>query len=427
MDLTHIYREEWGRIVAILIHRFGSFDLAEEVAQEAFAIALEQWPREGVPDNPRAWLIATARHKAIDYLRRARRMDLQENEDLVRLADARGPGVILTEAEEEADFMHDERLSLVFTCCHPALAVNSQVALTLRTLGGLTTEEIAKAFLVPVPTMAQRLVRTKQKIRSAQIPYGVPAKQDLAERLEAVTLVIYLIFNEGYAASSGDSLVRRELCHEAIRLARVLCELLPLCAEARGLLALMLLHDSRRNARSTPGNELVTLEEQDRSLWDHEQIREGLALTESALRAGDPGQYTLQAAIAALHAQAKTAGETDWRQIAALYGLLRNVHPSPVVELNRAVAIAMAQGPNAGLELLNELEERGELSEYYLLPAARADLLRRTARWDEAAEAYRSALSLATSGPERQYLSRRLAEAEQLSSHAVNDGDNQKV
>lgn len=417
MDVSQIYREEWGRIVAILIHRFGSFDLAEEVAQEAFTAALEQWPREGVPDNPRAWLITTARHKAIDYLRRARRMDLQENEELVRLADQRGTGV----PREEEDHMRDERLSLVFTCCHPALAVDSQVALTLRTLGGLTTEEIAKAFLVPVPTMAQRLVRTKHKIQSAQIPYCVPAKPDLAERLEAVMLVIYLIFNEGYAASSGDSLVRRELCHEAIRLARVLCELLPANAEARGLLALMLLHDSRRNARSTPDNELVTLEEQDRSLWDREQIREGLSLTESAVRASDRGKYTLQAAIAAVHADARTASETDWRQIAALYGLLQDIHPTPVVGLNRAAAIAMAQGPDAGLELLRELEERGELSEYYLLPAARADLLRRAARWDEAAEAYRSALRLASSGPERQYLARRLEEVERLSAQPVDN------
>ncbi|HWX56302.1 MAG TPA: RNA polymerase sigma factor [Verrucomicrobiae bacterium] len=416
MDLAHIYREEWGRILAILIRQFGSFELAEEVAQEAFTVALEQWPREGVPQNPRAWLIATARHKAIDYLRRARRMDLKESDELVRLADERG------EIQEE-ETMRDERLSLVFTCCHPALAVESQVALTLRTLGGLTTEEIAKAFLVPVPTMAQRLVRTKNKIRSAHIPYCIPAKQELVERLDAVLLVIYLIFNEGYAARSGDSLVRRELCHDAISLGRVLCELLPSNAEARSLLALMLLHDSRRNARSTDGNLLVPLEEQDRSLWDREQIREGVALTESALRAGDRGPYSLQAAIAALHAQAGTAGETDWQQIAALYRLLLIVHPSPVVELNRAVAIAMAQGPHAGLRLLDELEKRGELSEYYLLPAARADLLRRSSCWAEAAEAYRSALKLDMSGPERQYLARRLDEVEQLSSPAPADRD----
>jgi RNA polymerase sigma-70 factor (ECF subfamily) len=413
MEIEHIYREEWGRILATMIRMVGSFDLAEEVVQEAFTAALEQWPHDGIPESPRAWLIATARHKAIDHLRRARRMEFQHSDELARLSEARQ--FTGTAAEEP---MRDERLSLIFTCCHPALSQESQVALTLRTLCGLTTEEIARAFIVPLATMAQRLVRTKQKICDAQIPYRVPEAKDLPERLEAVMLVIYLVFNEGYAASSGDSLVRRELCREAIHLGRILCQLLPDNSEAQGLLAMMLLHDSRRDARTSAGNELITLEEQDRSLWDKKQIAEGLALAESALRSRSRGAYALQAAIAGLHAQAGRAADTDWRQIAELYRLLLSTHPSPVIELNRAAAVGMADGPDAGLRLLDELNHRGELDGYYLLPAARADLLRRAGRWEEASEAYRAALELVKTVPERQYLARRLAEAEEKTSGA---------
>jgi RNA polymerase sigma-70 factor (ECF subfamily) len=408
MEIEHIYREEWGLILATMIRTVGSFDLAEEVVQEAFTAALEQWPRDGVPKSPRAWLITTARHKAIDHLRRARRVEFQDRDQLALLSEAHqftGPA-----AEEP---MRDERLSLIFTCCHPALSQESQVALTLRTLCGLTTEEIARAFIVPLATMAQRLVRTKQKIRDAQIPYRVPEAKDLPERLEAVMLVVYLVFNEGYAASSGDSLVRRELCREAIRLGRILCELLPGNSEAQGLLAMMLLHDSRRDARLSAGNELITLEEQDRALWDKEQIEEGLALAKAALPSGSRGAYALQAAIAGLHAQAGCAADTDWRQIAELYKLLLNAHPSPVIELNHAAAVGMANGPDAGLRLLRALERRGELDGYYLLPAARADLLRRARRWAEASQAYRAALGLVKTVPERQYLARRLAEVEE--------------
>ncbi|MBZ5533556.1 MAG: RNA polymerase sigma factor [Acidobacteriia bacterium] len=410
MNIEQIYRDEWGRVLASVIRLVGSFDLAEESVQEAFAAAVEQWPREGPPQNPRAWLISTARHKAIDHLRRARRVELQDAEDLARLAEAQPVHGAETTIDEGP--MRDERLSLIFTCCHPALAQESQVALTLRTLCGLTTEEIARAFLVPLPTMAQRLVRTKQKIRAAQIPYRVPDKRDLPDRLDAVMLVIYLVFNEGYAASSGDSLVRRELCQEAIRLGRILCELLPEDPGPRALLALMLLHDSRRAARTGPGNELITLEEQDRSLWDQDEIREGMALAESALRAGNHEEYALQAAIASLHAQAATVSDTDWPQIARLYDLLWQTHPSPVVELNRAAAIAMAFGPQQGLCLLDDLQSRGELAGYYLLPAARADLLRRDGQWTEAAASYRAALNLVKSATEKQYLERRLREVE---------------
>ncbi|HYL97271.1 MAG TPA: RNA polymerase sigma factor, partial [Terriglobales bacterium] len=405
MEIEHIYHEEWGRILATVIRLVGSFDLAEEAVQEAFTAALEQWPRDGIPENPRAWLIATARHKAVDHLRRAHRMELQDTDELARLSEAQQftrPG-----AEES---MPDERLSLIFTCCHPALSQESQVALTLRTLCGLSTEEIARAFLVPLPTMAQRLVRTKAKIRTAQIPYRVPDKLDLPERQDAVMLVVYLVFNEGYSASSGDSLVRRELCHEAIRLGRMLLELMPENPEVRGLLALMLLHHSRRNARTGPGNELITLEEQDRSLWQPDEIREGVALAEAALRAGSPGVYALQAAIAALHAQAACSADTDWQQIVGFYELLLAIQPSPVIALNHAAAVAMASGPAAGLRLLDQLHAAGELEGYYLLPAARADLLRRAGRWTEAAELYRFALALVKSAPERRFLERRLAE-----------------
>jgi RNA polymerase sigma-70 factor (ECF subfamily) len=414
MDIEHLYHEEWGRILATVIRLVGSFDLAEEAVQEAFTVALERWPRDGAPENPRAWLITTARHKAVDHLRRRVRLEAKR-EELERLAafqeqtEPEFPEPMLPET------MPDERLSLIFTCCHTALSQESQVALTLRTLCGLSTEEIARAFLVPLPTMAQRLVRTKEKIRTAQIPYRVPDKLDLPERQDAVMLVVYLVFNEGYSASGGDSLVRRELCHEAIRLGRMLLELMPENPEVRGLLALMLLHDSRRNARTGPANELITLEEQDRLLWQQEQIREGVALAEAALRAGVPGVYSLQAAIAALHAQAARAADTDWGQIVGLYELLLAIQPSPVIELNHAAAVAMFSGPEAGLRLLDQLQSTGELEGYYLLPAARADLLRRAGRWVEAAEAYRAALVLVKSSPERMFLTRRLDEVEKNS------------
>jgi RNA polymerase sigma-70 factor (ECF subfamily) len=408
MSIERLYREESGRILATLIRLLGDFDLAEEALQEAFASALEQWPVEGAPRNPRAWLVGTARHKAVDRLRRRTRFEARRVE-LERLAALEAQPEPLDGADGP---VADDRLRLIFTCCHPALAVEGQVALTLRTLCGLTTEEIARAFLVPVPTMAQRLVRAKQKIREAGIPYRVPPALELPERLDAVMLVVYLVFNEGYAATSGDAWVRTALCGEAIRLGRLLCELMPDRAEARALLALMLLHDSRREARVGPEGEIVLLEEQDRRRWDSAQIREGLRLVEAALREGATGFYGLQAAIAALHAQAARAEETDWRQIARLYDLLARGHPSPVVELNRAAAVAMAEGPEPGLRLLDALAARGDLRDYHRLPAARADLLRRLGRWAEAVDAYRGALALVGNEPERRFLERRLAEAE---------------
>jgi RNA polymerase sigma-70 factor (ECF subfamily) len=417
--IEKIYREESGRILATLIRLLGDFDLAEEAAQEAFAAALEQWPRQSIPANPRAWLVSTARNKAVDLLRRRSRFE-NKQEELQRLAGERTnaaaiPPAFLAEDESEDAMLSDDRLRLIFTCCHPALRTEAQVALTLRTLCGLSTEEIAKAFLAPVPTMAQRLVRAKQKIRVAHIPYRVPPMEELAERLAAVMLVVYLVFNEGYNAASGDALVRRELCAEAIRLARLLCELLPQEAEARGLLALMLLHDSRRDARTAANGEMLLLEEQDRSRWNQKQIQEGLALVESALRSAPPGAYSVQAAIAAVHGRAGRAEETDWTQIAGLYDVLLRLQPSPVIELNRAVAVAMAHGAAEGLRLLDTLEEKGELRSYYLLPAAKGDLSRRLQRWTAAAEAYRQAISLATNETERRFLARRLAEAESKS------------
>jgi RNA polymerase sigma-70 factor, ECF subfamily len=417
MDVERIYREESGRILATLIRLLGSFDLAEEVMQEAFAAALEQWPKRGLPDNPRAWLVSTAHHKGVDILRRRTRFDSKRDE-LQRLAELEQQ---LSEAEEDMlrqDGVSDDRLRLIFTCCHPALVLEAQVALTLRTLCGLSTEEIARAFLVPLPTMAQRLVRAKQKIRDARIPYQVPPQQELTERLEAVMLVVYLVFNEGYSASSGDAAIRRELCAEAIRLGRLICELLPGQNESRALLALMLLHDSRRGARVNGDGEVVLLEEQNRDLWDHEEILEGLGLVDSALRGGAAGAYALQAAIATIHAQATRAQETDWKQIVALYEVLLRVQPSPVVELNRAAAVAMAEGPAAGLRLLDGLEGKAELREYYLLPAARGDLLRRLQEWSEAALAYRRALSLTSNEAARSFLSRRLAEMEARASRS---------
>jgi RNA polymerase sigma-70 factor (ECF subfamily) len=412
VDIEQIYREESGRILATLIRLLGDFDLAEEVTQEAFAVALEQWPRQGIPANPRPWLVATARNKAVDLLRRRARFE-KHRQELARLASGEGGLSVEPEHAMLNDlWMSDDRLRLIFTCCHPALRIEAQVALTLRTLCWLATEEIAKAFLLPVPTMAQRLVRAKQKIRDARIPYRIPRQEELAERLAAVMLVVYLVFNEGYNAASGDVLVRRELCTEAIRLGRLICELLPTETEARGLLALMLLHDSRRNTRTGTNGEIVLLEEQDRILWNQEQIQEGLALAESALRSAPPGSYSVQAAIAAVHARAQRASETDWPQIAALYDVLLRLQPSPVIELNRAVAVAMAQGAAVGLRLLDEIEARGELRGYYLLPAARGDLARRLTQWAAAADAYRQALSLVTSDTERRFLAWRLAETE---------------
>lgn len=400
-----VFRHESGRIIAGLIRVSGSFDLAEEAMQDAMASALVHWPAKGIPDNPAAWITAAAHRKLIDYSRRARTRREKE-EEVLRETERQ------TATDPDTDEMNfsDDRLRLIFTCCHPALNSEAQVALTLRTLGGLTTPEIARAFLLPEPTLAQRLVRGKRKIQDARIPYEVPPEHLLPERLASVQAVIYLVFNEGYTATSGDGLIRRELCAEAIRLARTLCELMPQDGENVGLMALILLHDSRREARVSPEGELVPLEEQDRTLWDEGRIREGLEKVETALRLERIGPYQLQAAIAAVHAQAHSPQQTDWRQIAALYGELERISPSPIVALNRAVAVAMSEGLDIGLQQIDEVGASGELNDYYLFHAARADLLRRLGRRHEAAEAYQRTLVLTANAVERRYLRRRLRE-----------------
>ena len=410
--VDRLFREESGRAVATLIRVLGDFDLAEEAVQEAFVTALETWPDRGIPANPGAWITTTARNRAIDRLRRQRRFTDRQAalaRDVAFEAE-RHEAAMIASAEELTDPIPDDQLRLIFTCCHPALPLDGRVALTLRTLGGLTTPEIARAFLVPEPTLAQRLVRAKRKIRDAGIPYRVPPAELLPERLDGVLTVLYLVFNEGYAATSGDALVRRELCAEAIRLARVVAELLPDAPEATGLLALMLLHDARRDARVGEAGELVLLEAQDRTRWDAARIAEGRQLLERALAAGEPGPYQIQAAIAALHDEASGPEATDWAQIAALYRALLRMTPSPVVELNLAVALAMADGPAIGLAMMDGLAADGRLERYPYLHSARADMLRRLGRRSEAAAAYRRALDLTANRLERDFLERRLTE-----------------
>jgi RNA polymerase sigma-70 factor (ECF subfamily) len=399
-----VYRSESRRVLATLIRLLGDFDLAEEAVSDAFASAVEQWAREGVPANPRAWLVSAGRFKAIDALRRRARQDAS----LAVLAD-RLDDDLRKSAGPEVTAVEDDRLRLIFTCCHPALPPEAQIALTLREVCGLTTEEISHAFLTAPSTLAQRIVRAKAKIRAARIPYQVPSHEDLPDRLETVLHVIYLVFNEGYSASSGESLTRPDLSGEAIRLGRLLLELLPE-PEVRGLLALMLLHESRRAARSLPSGELVLLQDQDRTLWNRNQIEEGLALVTESLASRRFGPYTIQAAIAATHAEAPQPPATDWDRIVGLYDLLLRIEPSPVVELNRAVAVAMRDGPSAGLELVDAILARGDLGDYHLAHAARADFCRRLGRTAEARAAYHQALGLARQEPEQRFLANRLSE-----------------
>lgn len=399
------YRSDSRRVLATLVRLLGDFDVAEEALHDAFAAALEQWPVDGVPANPRAWLVSAGRFRAIDHIRRRARFDARHAEIAAELESH----VPVSVHGGDDDEIPDDRLRLIFACCHPALAIEAQVALTLRTVGGLTTEEIARAFLVPAPTLAQRIVRAKNKIRDARIPYEIPGQAELPERIDAVLAVIYLIFNEGHSATFGDELTRADMCAESIRLARMLAELHE-DSEVDGLLALMLLHDSRRAARIAGDGEPILLDDQDRTLWDQAKIREGIALTTRALASRRVGPYALQAAIAAVHAEARTAAETDWGEIVGLYDVLLRIHESPVVELNRAVAIAMRDGETRGLELIDSLMQHGELAGYYLAHSARGALLLRADRKDEAIISYKTARSLATQLQEQRFLDRRLAE-----------------
>ena len=403
--IERVYRAESRRVLASLIRLLGDFDRAEEALHDAFAAALQQWPEHGVPANPRAWLVSAGRFKAIDSARRAARFDASQDAIAERLELRHA-----AQPELDDESLDDDWLRLIFTCCHPALSPDARIALTLREVCDLTTEQVARAFLSTPPTIAQRIVRAKTKIRDAAIPYAIPTRADMRDRLDAVLHVVYLVFSEGYSATSGDVVVRSELTREAIRLGRLLVELLPDEGEVAGLLALMLLHDSRRHTRATASGEIALLAEQDRSRWNHEEIAEGSALVERAMRTGRFGSYAVQAAIAALHAEPPSAGETDWAQIAGLYDVLMRIDPTPIVELNRAVAVAMRDGPAPGLALVDAILARGELASYHLAHAARADLLARLGRRDEALEAYERALALATLAPERRFLERRLAE-----------------